>query len=157
MHGCSLVHVRYYLQTHPHADHLDLSHVLSRSPGFSVVGAPTMNFYASAETRARAAKTFERDLAAYGLLSPEAEKEFYLKIHVVEPLKPFTFGDYCVNAFPANHAPGMGARLYAVQSQRCTLYYGTDTDSLTEVTWQAFHQHHMQFDTVVLDHTYSPG
>jgi phosphoribosyl 1,2-cyclic phosphodiesterase len=37
-HGCSLDDVRYCLQTHPHADHLELSHLLSRSPDYGVAG-----------------------------------------------------------------------------------------------------------------------
>jgi len=32
MHSRALDEVRYCLQTHPHSDHLDLSHLLSRSP-----------------------------------------------------------------------------------------------------------------------------
>jgi phosphoribosyl 1,2-cyclic phosphate phosphodiesterase len=44
MHGCSLGNVHYCLQTHPHADHLDSSHLLSRSPDYGVVGAPVLNF-----------------------------------------------------------------------------------------------------------------
>src|SRR6267142_4147516 len=64
MHGCSLDEVRYCLQTHPHADHLDLSHLLSRSPAYGVVGAPVLDFYASRETLERAAATFETDLDA---------------------------------------------------------------------------------------------
>ena len=43
MHGIPLVNVQYCLQTHPHADHLDLSHLLSRSPDYGVVGAPCLN------------------------------------------------------------------------------------------------------------------
>jgi glyoxylase-like metal-dependent hydrolase (beta-lactamase superfamily II) len=74
MHGCPLCDVRYCVQTHPHADHLDLSHLLSRSPAFGVIGAPILNFYASRETLKRAAETFERDLAGYDLLSSEAER-----------------------------------------------------------------------------------
>src|ERR1700704_1554150 len=38
MHACPLDDVRYCLQTHPHADHLDLSHLLSRSPAYGAVG-----------------------------------------------------------------------------------------------------------------------
>lgn len=87
MHACSLDNVRYCLQTHPHADHLDLSHLLSRSPGYGVVGAPILNIHASLETTERAAQTFERDLAGYALLSPEAEKYLNLKIHQIQPLK----------------------------------------------------------------------
>ena len=50
IHGCLLTNVQYCLQTHPHADHMDLSHLLSRSPDFGTVGTPILNFYASVET-----------------------------------------------------------------------------------------------------------
>jgi phosphoribosyl 1,2-cyclic phosphate phosphodiesterase len=116
MHGCSLNEVRYCLQTHPHADHLDLSHFVSRSPAYGVVGAPVLDFYASRETLERAAETFERDLASYSLLSPEAEKHLNLKIHQIQPLAFFSVGPYSVIAFPANHAQGMGAMLYAIEA-----------------------------------------
>lgn len=154
MHHCSLTNVRYCLQTHPHADHLDMNHLNSRSPGFGTVGAPVLNFYASAQTLQRASATFERDLADYGLFSPGAEERLNLKVHQVEPLTPFSFGDYRVIAFPANHAPSMGAMLYSVESMDRSIFYGTDTATLFEETWQAFHQYQMQFDLVILDHTY---
>lgn len=156
IHGCSLDEVRYCLQTHPHADHLDLSQLLSRSPGYGVVGAPLLNFYASRETLGRAAETFARDLASYGLLSPEAEKSLNCKIHQIRPLEPFMVGPYSVMAFPANHAPGMGAMLYAVEADGRAVFYGTDTATLSEQTWRAFREHQMSFDVVVLDHTYGP-
>lgn len=154
MHGISLLNVKYCLQTHPHADHLDLSHLLSRSPGYGVVGAPVLNFHASAQTLARAAATFERDLAGYGLLSPGAEKVLNLRMHAVEPLQPFFCGKYSVTAFPANHAPTMGAMLYAVQGDGRTVFYGADTATLPEAIWQAFHQQKFLFDLLILDHTY---
>jgi phosphoribosyl 1,2-cyclic phosphate phosphodiesterase len=156
MHGCSLHDVRYCLQTHPHADHLDLSHLLSRSPAYGVVDAPVLNVYASCETSERAAETFERDFAGYSLLSPEAEKHLNFKIHQIQPLKQFLVGPYSVTAFPANHAPGMGAMLYAIESNGRTVFYGTDTATLPEETWRAFQQHKMRFDVVILDHTYGP-
>jgi len=156
MHSCSLDDVRYCLQTHPHADHLDLSHLLSRSPAYGVVGAPVLDFYASRETLERAAETFERDLARYSLLSAEAEKYLNFKIHQVQPLEPFMVGPYSVVAFPANHAPGMGAMLYSIEANGRAIFYGTDTAALLEETWQAFRQHKMRFDAVILDHTYGP-
>jgi phosphoribosyl 1,2-cyclic phosphate phosphodiesterase len=157
MHRLSLANVRYCLQTHPHADHLDLSHLLSRSPDYGVVGAPVLNFYASAETLQRAAETFERDLETYSLLSSIAEKRLNLRIHQIDPMQPFTFGDYRVIAFPANHAPALGSMLFSIQSGRRTIFYGTDTATLFEQTWQAFHQHQLKFDLVILDHTYGPN
>lgn len=154
IHGCSLTNVCYCLQTHPHADHLDLSHLLSRSPEYGTVSIPILNFYASAETLQKASEIFERDLAGYSLLSPNAEKWLNLKINQIEPLQPFTFGNYRAIAFPANHAPKMGAMLYSVESNGCSIFYGADTATLFEETWQAFHQFQIKFDLVILDHTY---
>ena len=156
-HGCTLTNVRYCLQTHSHADHFDLSHLLSRSPEYGTLGTPILNFYASAETLEKAAEIFERDLADYSLLSPEAEVRLKLKLHHIEPLQPFSMGNYRVVAFPANHAPGMGALLFAVEENGRSIFYGTDTASLFEETWQAFHQFQMKFDLVILDHTYGPS
>jgi phosphoribosyl 1,2-cyclic phosphodiesterase len=156
MHGCSLRNVRYCLQTHPHADHLDLSHLLSRSPAYGVVGAPVLEFYASRETLTRAAETFRRDLADYNLFSPEAEKYLNIRIHEVLAFKRFVVGPYWVTAFPANHAPGLGAMLYAIEAFEHAVFYGTDTAMLPEKTWEAIQKRSRRFDLVILDHTYGP-
>jgi phosphoribosyl 1,2-cyclic phosphate phosphodiesterase len=156
-HNVDLTNVRYCLQTHPHADHLDLSHLLSRSPGFGVVGAPRLHVYASSATLEKANQTFRRDLSGLDLLSQESERELNLKIHRLEPMQSFAVGPYRAVAFPSNHAPGLGAMLYAVQKDGRTVFYATDTASLLEETWQAFHEHGLQFDLVVMDHTYGPA
>ena len=41
-------------------------------------------------------------------------------------------------AFPANHAPGMGAMLYSIATEGRTVSYGTDTAALLEETWRRF-------------------
>ena len=156
MHNISLTNVQFCLQTHPHADHMDLSHLLSRSPGFGVIGAPRLHFYASSQTLARADQTFQRDLCGFGLLDKQAEQELNLAIHVIEPLTPIKVGEYRVVAAPANHARNFGASLYAIEKDGCSIFYGTDTAEFMDETWQAFHDHELCFDLVVLDHTYGP-
>lgn len=156
-HGCSLTNVSYCLQTHPHADHMDLSHLLSRSREYGTIGAPCLHFYASAETLQRAAQTFERDLEGYSLLSAEAERRLNLRVHAIEPLQLTSMGRYRVTALPANHAPTMGAMLYAVEADGRSLFYGVDTAALPEPVWRAFHDRQMRFDVVILDHTYGPN
>lgn len=156
MHQCPLVKVAYCLQTHPHADHLDLSHLLSRSPAFGVVAAPVLQLFASAETLQRASQSFERDMADFGLFSARAETELNLRLRVIEPYQHFSFAHYQVIAFPANHAAGMGALLYALTAEGKSLLYATDTASLFEEVWEAFHHFKLCFDAVVLDHTYGP-
>ena len=61
MHGVRLNRVQYCLQTHGHADHLDTSHFLSRSPGYGVTDAPRLDFYASGGTARHAAWLLQPD------------------------------------------------------------------------------------------------
>jgi len=156
IHGCPLTEVRYCLQTHAHADHLDPSHLLSRSPAFDVVGAPRLHLYASGATLQRAAELLERDCAPHSFLDPEVWERLNLELHAVEALQPFTVGSYRVIAFPANHDPSVEPLLYAVEGDACSIFYGTDTATLPEEVWRAFHRHGLQFDIVILDHTYGP-
>ncbi len=156
LHGRPLTGVRYCLQTHAHADHLDTSHFLSRSPEFGVVGAPRLHFYASSATLKRAASALERDLAPASLLDPEAGERLNLEIHPVEALQSFAAGPYRVTAFPASHDPSVEPLLYTVERDGRCIFYGTDTAALPEATWQAFHQRRLRFDVVILDHTYGP-
>lgn len=154
MHGCTLTSVRYCLQTHPHADHLDPSHFLSRSPAYGVVGAPFLHFYASAATAQRTAQLLEIDFAPASLLDPKIGESLNLRIHQIEPLQSFPVGPYNVTAFPANHDLEMESFLYAVESNGRSIFYGTDTAMLPEETWHSIHQHKLRFDLVILDHTY---
>lgn len=155
-HAIPLTNVAYCLQTHPHADHLDLSHLLSRSPGYGTVGAPTLHIYGSAETLVRASETFIREVHGAPLLDPATQAELNYKTHVVEPLRMVTVGPYQIYAVPANHAPGMGALLYAISDGTHTIFYGTDTATFAAETWAALRESELTFDLVLLDHTYGP-
>ena len=157
LHGRPLSNVRYCLQTHAHADHLDTSHFLSRSPGYGVVGAPRLHFYASSGTLRHAARLLERDCAPAGFLDPEVGERLNVQTHQIEALQSFTVGRYQVTTFPANHDPTVDPLLYAVQIDRYCLFYGTDTDALPEETWHSFHRYKLRFDLLILDHTYGPG
>jgi phosphoribosyl 1,2-cyclic phosphodiesterase len=156
MHNCPLTQVRYCLQTHAHADHLDTSHFLSRSPGYGVVGAPRLHFYASAGTLRVAARLLERDCEPHSFFDPEIGERLNLEIHQIEALQQFTMGHYRVTAFTANHDRFVESLLYAIESDGRGIFYGTDTNILPEETWRGFHQHKLCFDVVILDHTYGP-
>ncbi len=156
MHGRPLTNVRYCLQTHAHADHLDPSHLLSRSPGYGVVGAPRLHLYASPATTRLMAQLLERDCAPANLLDPEVGERLNLEIHQVEALQSFASGPYQVTAFPANHDPTVEPLLYAIEADERCIFYGIDTATLPEETWQGFHRSKLRFDVVILDHTYGP-
>ena len=150
----SLSGVRYCLQTHAHADHLDTSHFLSRSPGYGVVGAERLHFYASSGTLRDAARQLARDCGPAGFFDPQVGDRLNLEVHTIEPLQSFVMGPYRVMAFPANHDPVIEPLLYAIQRDGRYLFYGADTGVLPEETWRGFHDGGWQFDLVILDHTF---
>ncbi|HMQ33510.1 MAG TPA: MBL fold metallo-hydrolase [Chloroflexaceae bacterium] len=157
LHGRPLSNVRFCLQTHAHADHLDPSHLLSRSPAYGVVGAPQLQLYGSPATLGRLAEALARDMVPGSLFDSAAQEQLNVELHPAAPLAPFTVGPYTVLAIPANHDPSVEPLLYIIQSAGRCIFYGTDTAALPESTWQAFHVHRLRFDVVVLDHTYGPG
>jgi phosphoribosyl 1,2-cyclic phosphate phosphodiesterase len=153
-HDIPFTNVRYCLQTHAHADHLDTSHFLSRSPGFGVVGAPRLHFYASAGTIQAAAKRLERDCAPYRFGDSELIEQLNLEVHKIEAFKTYDIGSYQIIPFPANHDPFVEPLLYAIQSKDGSIFYGTDTATFPDETWNGIQKHQLRFDLVVLDHTY---
>ena len=156
MYNLSLTNLQYCLQTHAHADHLDVSHFLSRSPGYGVVGAPLLNFYASPGSLQRIYQTFERDLSSDSLRDPETGRKLNLLLHPIEPWQTIELGNYRVTAIPANHDPGVEPLLYVIRTADRSIFYGTDTAILPEETWRGLQNGNFHFDLVILDHTYGP-
>jgi phosphoribosyl 1,2-cyclic phosphate phosphodiesterase len=152
----SLSKIQFCLQTHAHADHLDVSHFLSRSPGYGVVGAPLLHFYASPGSLQRIYHTFERDLSSDSLRDPETCNKLNLLLHPIEPWQTIELGNYRVTAIPANHDSGVEPLLYVIQTADRSIFYGTDTAELLEETWRGLQNADFNFDLVILDHTYGP-
>lgn len=157
IHRRLLIDVRCCLQTHAHADHLDPTHFLSRSPEYDVAGAPRLHFYASSGTIREASRVLERDLDGASLADPNVGQRLNLKVHQIGAMQTFAVGPYKVTAFPANHDPTVDPLLYAVESEGNRIFYGTDTAALSEEVWRAFHRLKLEFDIVILDHTYGPN
>ena len=153
IHNLSLTNVRYCIQTHPHSDHLDVSHFISRSPILGVKNAPLLSFYASPETLAFADEAFTHDVWDKGLLSAEQQEVLNCKCFSLQLYRPENVGNYIVTAFKANHAPGLGAYLYAIETDNQTVFYGSDTGVFFEETWQKMHEMNLKFEVVILEHT----
>lgn len=154
---CSLANVRYCLQTHSHADHLDPSHFETRSPDWAVVDTPHLDFYGSTATVQQVVAHFRSFYDRYDLLDPVVAKRLNLELHCIKALQPFAVGRYHVVAFPANHDTMVEPLLYAIETDEQCVFYGTDTAMLPEETWQGFRCYDMRFDVAILDHTYGPG
>jgi phosphoribosyl 1,2-cyclic phosphate phosphodiesterase len=155
-HGISLANVQYCLQTHAHADHLDPSHLLSRSADYGTQGTPRLHFYASSATLQRVAWMLSHDFAPGSLLDPYIQERLNVHFHAVHAFQAFDAGSYHITPFPAEHDPSIEPLLYAIQSEEQAIFYATDTAALPESTWQALAGSGLHLDLAIFDHTYGP-
>jgi phosphoribosyl 1,2-cyclic phosphate phosphodiesterase len=155
--GLSLARVRYCLQTHEHADHLDPMLLWARSPACSVEGAPRLDYYATAGALAKAAEVLGVSAPAR-LLDPTVGDRYNLTAHRVEPFESFDVGPYRVQSVRANHDPShIDALLYVIERDGRCLFYATDTGELTEETWTALAAwggDGRRIHAVAMDHTW---
>lgn len=151
-HGVSLAKMRYCIQTHEHADHLDPSHLHSRSPMCGVQDAPRLEYYASANALKRAARILRSEDAT--LNDPFVNERLNLNVYAVEPFQKFAVGPYQVTSLKANHAPETTAMLYLIEREGRVIFYGTDTGEMPEETWDALASFGKPCDMVALDHTF---
>ena len=154
IHGITLAAVRYCLQTHEHADHLDPSHFLSRSPFSGVHDAPHLHFYATQGALDGALRRAGKHHSVDSLVASGTSEPFRLSVHTIAPFQIFAVGPYRVRSVQATHDPTIVALLYAIERDGRSLFYGTDTGPLLEATWAALRERRHRFNVVILDHTF---
>jgi phosphoribosyl 1,2-cyclic phosphate phosphodiesterase len=151
--GVPLTRIRYCLLTHEHDDHLDASHLRSRSP-LNGVQAPRMALYATAGALARAAAVIDHHLPSGGLLDPAVQDQLNLSLCPIAPAETFHVGPFQVTAVPAAHGARIVPLLYVIERAGRALFYATDTGPLPETAWAILADWAGRFDAVVLDHTF---
>jgi phosphoribosyl 1,2-cyclic phosphate phosphodiesterase len=157
MHGIAIADVRYCLQTHSHSDHFDASHFSTRVPEYATVNVSQLELYASNATLSKMSEMLRNEGCINDIFDPNEQKRLNINVFTVKALQTFEAGKYKISAFPANHDKSVEPLLYTITESCFTVFYGVDTDILPAETWQGFHDKKLQFDIVVLDHTYGPN
>ncbi|MDZ4720559.1 MAG: MBL fold metallo-hydrolase [Roseiflexaceae bacterium] len=152
IHQVPLDRMAYCLQTHDHADHLDPSHLLSRSTYSGVNTAPQLAYYASSVSLAKIAETLQRRVSSAVSLDTALDERLNLRIHQIRPGQHFEVGPYRVTSIAASHAPE--AMLFLIERDQQCLFYATDTGPLSEEAWQMLAAHDGPIHMVALDHTF---
>lgn len=154
-HHLSLGDVQYCLQTHEHSDHLDPALFRARTKYCSVFGVPTLHWYASQSAIDLVSTRLKAALPDEGFQSAEVENEWNIKAHTIEPFQTFAIGPFQVTSVLANHGgPNVTALLHIIERDGRVLFYATDTGVLPDETWHYLEQLGIQFNVVVIDHTF---
>ncbi len=153
----SIVDIKYCLQTHPHSHHFDASHFTTRIPEYAVVNIPHLNLFASEATLKKMSNMLKNEGYINNILDSKEKKRLNISVYPIKHFQSFVIDKYQITAFPSNHDKKVDSLLYAVTENNCTIFYGTDTNIISEETWSEFHKEKLQFDIVILDHTYGPN
>lgn len=156
MYNKSIVDIRYCLQTHSHSDHFDASCFTTRTPEFMGVNIPPLQVYGSEATLRKMSEMLKNEGYVSDLFDPKEKKRMNIEVSPIKPLQSFDVGKYKATAFSADHDKSVDSLLYAVTEDDFTVFYGTDTNVLSEETWNGFHEKGLRFNIVILDHTYGP-
>ena len=156
-HGISLAGIGLCLQTHPHADHLDIGFILARHAEYGTTVSGDLLLGGSDETL-HAIDALVNQQSAYGsLFDPETQSALKLKTLSLTPFETYRRGNYRVTGYPANHGNNQGFLLYSITQGDHAVFYGTDTSVLSEAVWEHLQRARIRFDAVMLDHTYGIG
>lgn len=149
--------LRYLLQTHPHHDHFDQNHLLTRTADYGCVWTTPLKLVASVATLGRMSSMLHGTGFEGDLLSFPTQQALNIEVQPIQAGDTTDVGKYRVTAFRANHDDAVEPLIYAICSGKQALLYATDTDTLSADTRDQLMKAGITFSTVVLDHTYGPG
>ena len=153
----SLAGIGICLQTHPHADHLDIGFILARHAEYGTTVSGDLLLGGSDETL-HAIDTLVRQQSAYGsLFDLKTQSALKLKTLSFKPFEAYRIGKYRITGYPANHGNNQGFLLYSISLGDQAVFYGTDTSVLSDEVWEHLQQARIRYDVVILDHTYGIG
>ena len=156
-HQISLAGIGICLQTHPHADHLDIGFLLSRHAEYGTEVSGDLSLAGTDETL-RAIDEFVSQQSAYGsIYDSETQSAVKLKLLSLTPFEAYSIDGYHITGYPASHGNDQGFLLYSIVQGDHAVFYGTDTSVLSEEVWERLQLERIRYDVVILDHTYGIG
>lgn len=146
--------IKYIVQTHPHADHLEPAWLGMRIDRFGIEGLERLDFYGTAASVARIRAALIDPLVATGANEEQVLETLRLSLHTITPHETFEVGPYTFTAVPASHdQPGICV-LYGIQLGDYAFFYGNDTGPIAQEAWDTLKAKGIKFDVVSLDHTF---
>ncbi len=153
--GTDIRKIRYWLQTHAHADHFDAGHLITRWPDYASEGIEPLELVSSRETIRHMSDRLSLEEPGASLEKAEWLERLKIRVHPVRHGETVRLGNRLVTAVESLHDPQDGSLLYVIEEKEKAFLYATDTLQFTDKAMELLKK--FRLDAMAIDHTYGPG
>ena len=151
MYGKDITKIKYLLQTHPHSDHFDAGHFVTRMTDYASVNAPHLEIVASKNCFLKMSEMIKSN-EDIDIFDKKWQKDLNISLTEVEHGQSVALDKYTITALESLHDVRQGSMLYIIEKGKTSVLYATDTVPLSDKTLSTLKNKHLS--CLILDHTY---
>ena len=143
--------IKCLLQTHPHSDHFDAGHFVTRWTEYATVNAPYLNIVATKKCFNKMSEMIQanEDICIF---DDVWQKDLNISLNIVKHSQIIEFEDYKITTIESLHDVNQGSSLFLIEKDNKKLLYATDTVKFSNKACKLLSN--IELDCLILDHTY---
>lgn len=151
MYDKDITKIKFLLQTHPHSDHFDAGHFVTRWTEYASVKVPHLDIVASEKCFNKMSEMIKNN-EDIDIFSKNWQKDLNISLKKLKHAENVKLKDYKVTAVESLHDTIQGSQLYLIEKNNVKLLYATDTVPFSEKALKFLKN--KDVDCLILDHTY---
>lgn len=151
MYEKDITKIKYLLQTHPHSDHFDAGHFVTRMTDYATINAPKLEIIASKNCFIKMSEMIKSN-EDINIFDEKWQKDLNITLTEIMHDQSILLGKYKITALESLHDVRQGSMLFLVEKGKSSVLYATDTVSLSSRTLSTLKDKHLS--CLILDHTY---
>lgn len=151
MYDKDITQIKYLLQTHPHSDHFDAGHFVTRWTEYASVNVPHLDIVASEKCFVKMSEMIKQN-EDIDIFKSNWQKNLNISLTKIKHAQSVEFEDYKITAIESLHDINQGSLLYIVEKDNKKFLYATDTTPFSKKALKFLKEKNL--DCLILDHTY---
>ena len=151
MYGKDISKIKYLLQTHPHSDHFDAGHFVTRMTDYATENAPHLDIVASKNCLMKMSEMIKNN-EDIDIFDKKWQKDLNISLHELEHGQEIDFEGYKVVAVESLHDVKQGSQLYLIEKGKASVLYATDNVAFSDNALDLLKNKNLS--CLILDHTY---
>ncbi len=151
MYGKNITKVKTLLQTHPHSDHFDAGHFVTRMTDYICTNTNNLNIIASHKCL-NFMDIMIKNNEDVDIFNKKWQDDLKITLYPINYSECITIDDYKITAIESLHDVRQGSVLYLIEKDNKKMLYATDTTLLSDNAYKVLEN--KKLDLLILDQTY---